>query len=1103
MTFGDPVDKIEEKVLNYVDEPSFGQFQTISSAYAQTVMTELSTKVFGMLTYGEHKGSSSDQCNFGAASASADIEGTLLNGNSASFTDDQKKSDYSWTATTIESTYQYWSRSINPDQSSCPMTGYLVWGSSDSNWADRKRWAIIYKPDGNNFVKCPSTGYARSLTADLTGTTSGTCDLSDSDYLNAPFCNCGNCNNGGTDGSGYCVVYQYYTGWQQGSTEYGMYDDSDNLQSWSSYTGPGSVDSTSGSATALDITIGSGVSTTYNLDIDGSFTTASVDYDTSILDFFEVTNGNRLVIPDIGIQGSYPASTDFVVIPDNLFASDHGCDSVLVDAYEWFTGSQSTIVEAGNIFNGVSAACSDGVGTQNFCTDNHAKCLNNTLNNWLTWGQLDRNDIAFPGFDMLNIGGSYTSRITIASDTAPASRAMYSEDPIDLTLNYGFNNVDGHSLTLAQSALTFKEPAVGTITAVDNANWKTTSTHLEVDLDITNSGDASGDFFYTVSCDSGTTNHPTFTSASTTIAAGATATISTSIPGPDCLANDHSNLNDYTITISYTTLPLWSTPTTQSKTVTPYTDPTIAPTTDMPTLSPSGTPSVTPSLAPVTSAPTESPTTPHPSELPTSSIPSASPVTTTGAPTTQTAMPSTTPTVAPVTSDPTCNPTTSPITGEPTLSPSPSDPSINPTPIPVQADPSCNPTTSTSASPTGPLSVGPSTSPTVYVGDPNCSNDAMYEVTSGSGNVLAHQPTCIDRPQGSYVIDLDTSTIYIVHTYSAVDEDDEEQHTAIYNCNQDTGVQTSSANAPALAGHFITFVSNWAETVAYFGSVYDPEDPPSVTVRVRLGSFALTDYPEGSSERADLEANILSGVCAMNTGAECSQFSISNLVSGSIIAVLNIDGTDNDATKLIDIQKNLQNEVASYTSDPNATPDASNPLASIDRFYWNNKQYAVIFTYCPSNQYITLGSDETTATLTWTEPTAEWANGGAAAPERLEGADIANGSEQPVGTYFFRYTAQENGEHAPPCTFFIQVTSDEEPESTTESIVEWMTNEAMLIGAIAASIVGICTFVACWRKFGVTYDKEGGDFTSPMPKEKRGKKTKVVVRDLESSSDDA
>eukprot|EP00493_Phyllostaurus_siculus_P021792 UN22120 len=100
----------------------------------------------------------------------------------------------------------------------------------------------------------------------------------------------------------------------------------------------------------------------------------------------------------------------------------------------------------------------------------------------------------------------------------------------------------------------------------------------------------------------------------------------------------------------------------------------------------------------------------------------------------------------------------------------------------------------------------------------------MYEVTSASVNVLAHQPTCLDRPQGSYVIDLDTSTIYIVHTYSAVDEDDEEQHTAIYNCNQDTGVQTSSANAPALAEHS-SLRSNWAETVAYFGSVYDPEDP--------------------------------------------------------------------------------------------------------------------------------------------------------------------------------------------------------------------------------------------------------------------------------------
>jgi hypothetical protein len=179
-----------------------------------------------------------------------------------------------------------------------------------------------------------------------------------------------------------------------------------------------------------------------------------------------------------------------------------------------------------------------------------------------------------------NIGGSYTSRITIASDVAPASRDPYSEDSIDLTLNYGFNNVVGQSLTLAQSVLTYKEPLVGTITALDNVNFQTTGTHFEVDLQITNSGDIAGNFFYTASCDSGTVEYPTFTSSSTQIAAGATATISTSIPGPDCLDNAHP-LGSYTITISYTQLPLWSTPVTQDIVITPK-QPTASPTTTDP-----------------------------------------------------------------------------------------------------------------------------------------------------------------------------------------------------------------------------------------------------------------------------------------------------------------------------------------------------------------------------------------------------------------------------------------------------------------------------------------------------------------------------------------
>lgn len=384
----------------------------------------------------------------------------------------------------------------------------------------------------------------------------------------------------------------------------------------------------------------------------------------------------------------------------------------------------------------------------------------------------------------------------------------------------------------------------------------------------------------------------------------------------------------------------------------------------------------------------------------------------------------------------------------------------------------------------------------------------MYIVQSASGNILEHQATCLDRPEGSYVIDLVTSEFYIVTAYNAVDEDDEEIHTAILNCNQDTGVATGSAVGANLVGHSIVFVSNWAETAAYFGSIYDPVDPISTTIRIRLGSFDLADYPEDSTERADLEAAILSDICAINSGAQCSQISIVNLVEGSIIVVFNIDASDNDITKLIDIERNLRNGIASYNSDPHQTPDSSNPLANVDRFYWNNKHYEVIFDFCPTNQYITLEEGETTATVSWMVPTAEFTNGDSVTPQIMEGMDIENGSEQPVGSYFFRYIATENGAFAPPCTFFVKITAEEIPDPITAQLIAWMTNDVMLVLAILSSLLGIITFCVCWRKFGVKHKDTEEEYTNAMPdsdkkkSKKIKKKTKadIVSSDSEESS---
>merc|ERR1719473_1225283 len=99
-----------------------------------------------------------------------------------------------------------------------------------------------------------------------------------------------------------------------------------------------------------------------------------------------------------------------------------------------------------------------------------------------------------------------------------------------------------------------------------------------------------------------------------------------------------------------------------------------------------------------------------------------------------------------------------------------------------------------------------------------------------------------------------------------------------------------------------------------------------------------------------------------------------------------------------------------------------------------------------------------------------------------------------------------NNDFALPCTFFIQITSDETPESSVEQMVAWMTNEAMLISAVVCSLLGICTFIGCWRKFGVRVDdKEGFTDTVPMQGstktkgKKKGKKTKVEL-DLETES---
>merc|ERR1712224_516438 len=130
---------------------------------------------------------------------------------------------------------------------------------------------------------------------------------------------------------------------------------------------------------------------------------------------------------------------------------------------------------------------------------------------------------------------------------------------------------------------------------------------------------------------------------------------------------------------------------------------------------------------------------------------------------------------------------------------------------------------------------------------------------------------------------------------------------------------------------------------------------------------------------------------------------------------------------------------------------------------------------------------------------------GSVTPQRMAGMDIENGSDQIVGSYFFRYIATENGAFAPPCTFFIKITAAEIPDPITAQLIAWMTNDVMLVLAILSSLLGIITFCVCWRKFGVQHKDTEEEYTNAMPdtdkrkSKKIKKKTKASVEDMVSS----
>lgn len=186
------------------------------------------------------------------------------------------------------------------------------------------------------------------------------------------------------------------TGWKEGPLEYAHYDDSGNLQIWASYS-MSNLASTSGSASTIDLQIGSSAPSTYTFNMDGDFTTSSVDYNATIQAFF---SNYRLVFRDNGDGTPYSAN-ELIVIPSSKFDDMHDCDTVLVDPFEWFQGTFFLAPEAAQRYD----VCSNGHGQWQFCIDAYGTCMNNTLSNWLTWGQLGRDDIAFPGFSLLNLGG--------------------------------------------------------------------------------------------------------------------------------------------------------------------------------------------------------------------------------------------------------------------------------------------------------------------------------------------------------------------------------------------------------------------------------------------------------------------------------------------------------------------------------------------------------------------------------------------------------------------------------------------------------------------------------------------------------------------------
>jgi len=330
----------------------------------------------------------------------------------------------------------------------------------------------------------------------------------------------------------------------------------------------------------------------------------------------------------------------------------------------------------------------------------------------------------------------------------------------------------------------------------------------------------------------------------------------------------------------------------------------------------------------------------------------------------------------------------------------------------------------------------------------SCTIYQVVPVRAAIGNVIEHQDLCLPAKAGDYIIDINAKKPYYVtvDSASAASTTINKINAADYATGTDSG---EAATGSALVGHSIILIENWYDVMAYLTlDVTTMSSSQSIATSIKIDGLTISGNMPSSAVQ-DVFKSTLQQQLATELSVESSQFTVSALREGSVIADLVISSTTSSVKSALEISVDLQNFIASKTA---TTPSLYSPLNSVNNFFYDNQTNDIMFTNCPYKITATAIEDKSVV-VEWEEPSIKTRmNDDSVDVYKVIGA--SSGSDFFAGNYFIRYAAfsPTNASITPRyCSFVIVV--DER-----EWVLEFMGFE---FGMVELTIFGTVLFCIC------------------------------------------